>query len=241
MPITPTTLEPHSTSDTEETIHYRAIHTGAIFALALGVFSAVMLLLAPISPSAWMPVMVIPVVGISVALWSLGKIRRDRDQYTGLPLAIAGLVLSLVFLVTGVGYGSYVYFTEVPDGYQRISFESLRPTEQQERGNVLIPPEVQELAGKRIFIKGFIRPGSAPVRTGIDRFLLVRDNNQCCFGDLSKVKYFDQIAVQITSSHRVDDTLQILRMGGILEIIPENLARGPGYPVFALRADYDVQ
>ncbi len=137
MPMTPTTLEPYSDTDTEETIHYRAIHTGAIFALALGVFSAVMLLLAPISPSAWMPVTVIPVVGISVSLWSLGKIRRDRDQYTGLPLAIAGLVLSFVFLVTGVSYGSYVYFTEVPDGYQRISFETLRPTDQQERANVL--------------------------------------------------------------------------------------------------------
>ena len=72
------------------------------------------------------------------------------------------------------------------------------------------------------------------MRTGIDRFLLVRDNNQCCFGDLSKVNYFDQMAVQITSNHRVEDTLKILRMGGILEINEENLALGPGYPVFSL-------
>jgi len=241
MSMTSTTLEPYSDSDTEETIHYRAIHSGAIFALALGVFSVVMLLLAPGSPNAWLPVAVIPIVGMCVSFWSLRKIRREHDQYTGLPLAVAGLALSFVFLVTGVGYGCYVYITEVPDGYQRISFETLRPTDQQQRANVLVPPEVQALAGKRIFIKGYIRPGSAPVRTGIDRFLLVRDNNQCCFGDLSKVKYFDQMAVQITNSQRIDDTLQILRMGGILEIIPENLARGPGYPVFALRADYAAQ
>jgi hypothetical protein len=30
-------------------------------------------------------------------------------------------------------------------------------------------------------------------------------------------------------------------MGGILEINEENLALGPGYPVFTLKADYAVQ
>jgi hypothetical protein len=235
------TLDKYAAADSDETIHYRAIHTGAVFGLVLGVFSAVMLLLAPIAPSAWLPVTLIPAAGMSISLWSAGKIRRESDQLTGLPLAMAGFTLSLVFLVAGVGYGSYIYVTEVPEGYSRISFETLRPTELQERGGVLVPPEVEALNGKRVFIKGYIRPGSSPVRTGIDRFLLVRDNNQCCFGDLSKVKYFDQMAVQITSSHRVDDTLRILRMGGILEVHPENLALGPGSPVFSLKADYAVQ
>jgi hypothetical protein len=39
----------------------------------------------------------------------------------------------------------------------------------------------------------------------------------------------------------VEDTLQVLRMGGTLEIHPENLARGTGYPIFTLKADYAVQ
>jgi len=235
------TVDPPVEQYTDESIQYRALHTGAIFSLAIGAFSAVMLLVAPIAPSSWIPVAAIPVFGISLSLWSIGRIRKDSDQYTGLPLAISGLALSTVFLISGVAYGSYVYFTEVPDGYERIAFETLRPTESQERGGVAVPPEVKALAGKRVFIKGYIRPGSAPVRTGIDRFLLVRDNNQCCFGDLSKVKYYDQMSVQITSNHRVEDTLKILRMGGILEINEENLALGPGYPVFSLKADYAVQ
>jgi hypothetical protein len=235
------TIEPPVEEYTDEAIHYRAIHTGAIFSLVIGIFSAALLLVAPIAPSSWIPVAAIPVFGISISLWSIGRIRKDSDQYTGLPLAIAGLVLSTVFLVSGVSYGSYVYFTEVPDGYQRIAFEGMRPTEQQERGGVAVPPEIKALDGKRVFIKGYIRPGSAPVRTGIDKFLLVRDNNECCFGDLSKVKYYDQMDVKITSNHRVEDTLNILRMGGVLEINEENLALGPGYPVFTLKADYAVQ
>ncbi|MDH7571461.1 MAG: hypothetical protein QHJ73_17945, partial [Armatimonadota bacterium] len=47
-------------------------------------------------------------------------------------LALAGLALSLVFLVVGVAYGGYIYATEVPDGYSRISFNTMRPDEIQE-------------------------------------------------------------------------------------------------------------
>lgn len=239
--MTTTALDQYTEPNTDESIHYRAIHTGAIVGLVLGVLSVFTLISASTSFESCLLVTPIPLVGMFISFRSWARIRRESDQYTGAWIALSGLVLSFVFLVTGVAYGYYVYQTEVPDGYDRISFETLRPTEQQERGGVLVPPEVQALAGKRIFIKGFIRPGSAPVRTGIDRFLLVRDNNQCCFGDLSKVNYFDQMAVQITSSHRVEDTLNILRMGGILEINEQNLALGPGYPVFTLRADYAVQ
>jgi len=236
-----TTIDQYSESDTDESIHYRALHTGAIVGFVLGLLSVFTLVSASTTLEACLLVTPIPILGIFVSLRSLAKIRSESDQYTGKWLAIAGLALSTFFLVSGVGYGYYVYRTEVPDGYERISFEGLRPTEQDERAGHAVPPEVRALAGKRVFIKGYIRPGSAPVRTGIDQFLLVRDNNQCCFGDLSKVNYFDQMAVQITSSHRVEDTLQILRMGGILEINEQNLALGPGYPVFSLKADYAVQ
>jgi hypothetical protein len=236
-----TTVDHYSKTDADEAIHYRAIHTGAIVGLVLGVLSVFTLISAATTLEACLLVTPIPILGMFVSLRSWAKIRRESDQYTGAWIALAGCLLSTFFLVAGVSYGLYIYRTEVPEGYERISFESLRPTELQERGGVLVPPEIQALAGKRVFIKGYIRPGSSPVRTGIDRFLLVRDNNQCCFGDLSKVKYFDQMAVKITSSDRVEDTLRILRMGGILEIIPENIALGPGYPVFSLKADYAVQ
>jgi hypothetical protein len=239
--MTTTTFDEYTEPGTDESIHYRALHTGAIVGLVLGLLSVFTLISAASTLEACLLVTPIPILGIFVSARSLAKIRRESDQYTGKWLAIAGLALSTFFLVSGVGYGLYVYRTEVPEGYKRIAFESFRPTDQQERGGVIVPPEIRELAGKRVFIKGFIRPGSAPVRTGIDKFLLVRDNNTCCFGDLSKVNYFDQMSVQITSSHRVEDTLDILRMGGILEINEQNLALGPGYPVFSLKADYAVQ
>jgi hypothetical protein len=97
---------------------------------------------------------------------------------------------------------------------------------------------VAALDGKRVFIKGYIRPDSVKVTRGIDRFLLVRDNNQCCFGDLSTVKYYDQMLVTMAGSRRVDYSDGVFRMGGILKVEPENAVGRPLAPVFSLQADY---
>ena len=140
--------------------------------------------------------------------------------------------------MSGVGYGGYVYATEVPDGYTRMSFIGMKPDEIQERGGVVVPPEIAALEGQKVFIKGYIRPGSVTVPRGIERFLLVRDNNQCCFGDLSKIKYYDQIDVAMTGDNRVDYSQGLIRIGGILHIEPQNIAMGDRAPVFSLKADY---
>jgi hypothetical protein len=172
-----------------------------------------------------------------MALRSLAKIRQFPDQYTGEGLAKAGLVLSLVFLLGGVAYGGFVYATEVPEGYTRLSFNAMKPDELEERGGLAVPPDVAALDGKKIFIKGYIRPDSIAVQRGIDRFLLVRDNNQCCFGDLSKIKYYDQIDVVMLGDKRVDYSQGVIRIGGTLHVRQDDLAVG-GPPRFAIQADY---
>jgi len=232
------TIDIDSTLGHADEVQYRALHTGALISLVLGIVSVFVVITAATSFEWCLLAAPIPALGMFIGLRSLTKIRRHPDQYTGSGLAKIGVLLSLMFLVGGVGYGGYVYATEVPDGYERISFTDMKPDELQERGGVAVPPEIIALNGKKVFIKGFIRPGSATSRTNIDSFLLVRDNNQCCFGDLSKVKYYDQMVVKITSGDRVNDNLQILRMGGTLEVHPENLAAGAQAPVFSLKADY---
>ena len=235
------TVEMDSMVGEEDDLQYKALHTGALIAFVLGLLSVCVIFTASNSLEWSLMVAPIPIAGMVFALRAMATIRQFPEQFTGLWLARGGLVLSFAFLMSGLGYAGYIYATEVPDGYERISFNTMKPDEIQERGGMAIPPEIAALNGKKVFIKGYIRPGSAPVRNNIDRFLLVRDNNQCCFGDLSKVKYYDQMIVEITKGKRVDDDLRILRMGGVLEIHPENLARGAGYPVFSLKADYAVQ
>jgi hypothetical protein len=143
-----------------------------------------------------------------------------------------------------MSYSGFVYATEVPDGYIRTSFAELRPDEVEARSDQVIPLTIAELEGKKVFIKGYMRPGNhysaggQPVSTGIASFLLVRDNNQCCYGDLSTVKYFDQMLVAMKGRQRLSYHTGIFRMGGTLRLHPEyahDTSRGPTY---MLEADY---
>lgn len=232
------TYSDSTVSDEPAQLEYRALYTGSIIGLALGLFSVCLLLTAGTSFDYCLMLTPIPILGAFVSLRSIAKIRRESDQYTGLPVAIAGLVLSLFFLISGVSYGGYVYATEVPEGYERTSFAELKPSDLHVRAGKAIPPEIEALDGKPVFIKGYIRPDSISISKGIDEFLLVRDNNQCCFGDLSKINFYDQMIVNMVGSKRVDYVSGIYRMGGILRIHPENIGRGPDAPVYTLEADY---
>jgi hypothetical protein len=232
------TLEYDSLATADEALQYRAVHMGAIIGLALGILSVFMVVTAMNSLEGCLIVAPIPLLGTALSAWSLSKIRRESDRYTGAPIALLGLVLSLFFLVGGLSYGGYVYATEVPEGYARISFNGMKPDELQERSGVIVPPEVAALNGQKVFIKGYIRPDSISVTKGIREFLLVRDNNQCCFGDLSKINYYDQMQVDMVGARTVDYSQGLFRMGGVLKIEPQNLVPGSNRPVFSLQADY---
>jgi hypothetical protein len=222
----------------EDELQYKALHTGALIAFVLGLLSVCVVLTAGNSLEWSLMVTPIPIVGMVFALRAMGTIRAYPGQFSGLGLATAGLALSLAFLVGGLAYGGYIYATEVPDGYIRTSFAAMKPDEIQERGGVTVPPEILALEGKKVFIKGYIRPSSITVPNGNKEFLLVRDSNECCFGDISKVKYYDQLFVTMTGDKRVDYSQRIFRMGGTLHIEPKNVNGPPGTVVFSLKADY---
>src|SRR5688500_15004577 len=177
------TFEIDSLRDADEALHYRALQTGAIVGFVLSLLLMVFTIISlGYSAEACVAVSALNAAPLSICLWSLGRIRREPDLYTGKPLALLGLVIAAACLIGGVSFGSFVYAIGVQEGYTRITCGRLKPDEIQDRGNLKIPPAIAALDGKRIFIKGYIRPDSISVSRGIDRFLLVRDNNQCCFG-----------------------------------------------------------
>jgi hypothetical protein len=235
---TSATLDYESVGAADETSEYRALHSGAVIGIVFAIFGMIATLMASGDSLGLLYVSLLNLPAFVLCIWSLRRIRSAPEQYTGAALAAIGTAMSLVFLIGGVVYGGYVYATEVPDGYTRISFNTMRPDEIQERNGQIVPPDIAALDGKRVFIKGYIRPDSITVTKGINRFLLVRDNNQCCFGALSSVKYFDQVDVQMENPKTVDYSNGLFSMGGVLKIDPQNLARGPQFPVFSLEADY---
>jgi len=227
------------TSPADEPLEYRSVHTFAVLGLLLGLLSAAVLFMARVSFDSTLLLAPIPIAGIIVSVIALRGINAMPDLYTGKPLAQAGAVLSAVFLVVGVGSAGYVYATEVPDGYVRTSFIQMKPTEADTVNGDDIPPEVAEFikSGEPVFIKGYIRPDSIKFQKNLNNFLLVRDNQQCCFGDLSKVMYFDQIQVKLGTGLTTDYHSGVFRLGGKLKVAPGDPRVGTPL-TYELVADY---
>ncbi len=221
-----------------EEFQYRPLSMGAIASVVFGLLSFLTFVAGGQSLATCLLMCPIPAVGIVVGLRAWTRIRSMPDQESGSKLAMAGVLLSVIGLAGGLGYSGYVYATEVPTGYTRTSFGEFRPDEVEQRGNLLVPRDVQKLDGQKVFIKGFMRADSIQYSHNVREFRLVRDNNQCCFGDLSKVKYFDQVLVSTVGSLSTDYSTGIYRVGGILHVHPENILRGVGYPVYTLEANH---
>lgn len=174
----------------------------------------------------------IPALGLLLGLRSWVTIRRDEDLLTGLPLAKAGTFLSLAFIVLGWSWFGYVYATEVPEGYQRVSYATLQP-HPNDTGQV-VPPEALALDGKRIFIKGYVYPGQQ--KSGIQEFVLCRDNGDCCFGGSPKLT--DMILVRLQEPLRMTYESRMWRVAGTFRVNQTQGTDGLGDVVYQLEADY---
>lgn len=225
-------------SGESQEFEYRTFSTSAIASMIFGALSPLTILAGRDSLDSALLMAPIPVLGLVLGWYSLTKIRQMPDQLSGRRLAVAGILLSLVGLVGGLTFASVVHATEVPPGAVRTSFHDLRPDEKDEQAGIGIPKEIQKLDGQRVFIKGYMRPDSTKVRYNVRRFLLVRDNNQCCFGDLSSVKYYDQVLVDFVDNLTTDYSSGLYRIAGTLRLQPQNVNAASPLPVYYIQADY---
>jgi hypothetical protein len=219
---------------------YRPMSTGAIASLVFGLLSTIIFFAARNDFQDSLLLTPFPLIGLALGIRAIWTMRANPDQFTGARFAQAGTALSVISLVGGLSFAGYVYATEVPPGYTRTSFLELKPDEVDLRGNHNVPPEIAALDGKKVFIKGYIRPDSTNngYSKNISAFLLVRDSNNCCFGDLSTVKYFDQMLVQMQGKDRVDYSTGLFRLGGTFRVLPQNARDRAEGPAFILEADY---
>jgi hypothetical protein len=173
----------------------------------------------------------IPLVGVALSLLALLKIRRHSDELSGRTLARAGLALSLFFGVVGPAWLTYNYVTEVPDGYERISYAELQPEPGQQ-----VPPAAFSLEGKKVFIKGYVYPGRE--KEGIQQFLLVRDQGECCFGGNPKLT--DRILVTLEDPLRLTYSTRIHKLAGTFHVEVQNSAidNARGGVFYHLQADH---
>ena len=108
-------------SDQERYQTYKAVSVLAVASLGLG-------LLSVLAFFNWI-FGAIPLVGILMGVVAIRQIKIRRHELTGLPIASIGVILSITLLAAGWGWLTYDYYTEVREGYQRITYDDLRPPE----------------------------------------------------------------------------------------------------------------
>ena len=188
---------------TKEVHPYRAMSRMALMSLVFALLSS-MGLLIPV-------LLVFAGLGGLCSLLAFRSLRRYPAELSGGSLAMGGGVLSGLLLVGGISFHSYVYATEVPDGYERISFRVLQP---EKDSRMPVPEAALQLDGQRVFVKGYIHPdaGMAPVQT----FVLVPDMGTCCFGGQPALT--DMIEVTLPGSLHVRYSTRKRKLAGTLKV-----------------------
>ncbi len=168
----------------EEFESYRALSKAAVVSAG---FSIIGLL-----GFVFVQLLLVAVIGFIFAFIGFVNLRRYRNELTGTKLALFGAVVSVVTLVFGTSMHAYIYATEVPEGYERISWYELRGEQSRPVNSFAM-----QIKDKPIFIKGYVHPGVDGFGE-VKNFVLVPDMKTCCFG--GQPKPWDMIEVTLAEN-----------------------------------------
>ena len=82
--------------------------------------------------------------------------------------------------------------------------------------DVMLDKDVKSLEGLNVKLSGYILPSTLFKETDIDRFVLVRDNRECCFGPGAAL--FDCVIVEMKPGKTTDFVTRPVTVQGKLEI-----------------------
>jgi hypothetical protein len=192
---------------------YRAVAGTAIAA-------AIVAALSPLAFFDWW-LTVVPVIGIVLGILGLRAIWQRPDEFVGVPLACAALLVSAACLGGGLVTLSITYARELPEGFVRLDYGMLQPLPGDPPE--AIPDSARAMDGKNVLLKGYMYPGKQ--QRGIVQFLLVRDQGDCCFGGNPKIT--DRVLVQMNDPARpqgIDFSQRVTKIAGRFAIRPTGTA-----------------
>lgn len=206
--VEPAAVRPASIEPGFEDFGYRPIPPLAPVSALLGI-CALSGLLSPLG-------LVFAVFGLVLGFIGLRQIQRAEGDLGGRKIATMGVTLSVCLLVGGTALHVYWYQTEVPEGYQRISFgaDISKKGFVVEEGEGRAHPDIAALEGKPLFLKGYMYPEQR--LDGISSFILCRDNGQCCFGGQPKLT--DMIKVTMTEGQTARYSDHMVSVAGVFRL-----------------------
>ncbi len=203
MSVTASPYKAQKPKPASEVYKYRSLSKAAVACLVFGLLSLLAFLITP--------ALIFPVISIACGLIALSNLKQFPDELLGLKAAKLGLLLGSISFVGAIGLNSYIYATEVPEGYDRISFRMLRVDS---RTALPYSEQAEELNGQKVFVRGYVRPGVK--RNGLTEFIMVGNFGACCYG--GKEKPTDVIAVRIKTGETIDYSLRLRRIAGVFHL-----------------------
>lgn len=185
---------------------YKSLSRAAMLSLVFGLFGLL----------AWISVLLVflPAIGLVFGIVALNNLKKYPNELIGTPIAWIGLVLSVAILIGSPVRQTYIYYTEVPEGFERVSFSALNSR----KGEQDFPTmEAIALNGKKVFIKGYIHPTSISSNTS-KTFVLVPDMGTCCFGTQPPLTHM--IQVRLINDAYAYKSIRQHAIAGILEVHP---------------------
>jgi hypothetical protein len=204
---------------------YRRLSTLAVTSAAFGGLSLLVVL-------DW-SLFALPIVGIVLGLLAIRRIGALPDQLTGLRLAQFGIGLSVALGTIGYGWLAAARAVEVPHGYIAVAYSDLQPDP--DHPDQQVPPRARNLAGKKVFIKGYMYPGRQ--QFGLKKFIMSRENGYCKFCT-PHPRPTDLIVVTMAGDLETRYTRKLLRLGGKLEVNEDWASGKSGHALYRLEADY---
>jgi hypothetical protein len=120
-------------------------------------------------------------------------------------------------------------------GPREISFDDIKL--EMEKGapftRDLLPERVTALAGTAIRIRGYILPSFQ--QTGLTQFVLVRDNQECCFGPGAALH--DCVVVRMQPGKTADFSIRPVAVAGRFKIDELRAPDGSHLAIYALDGD----
>jgi hypothetical protein len=78
----------------------------------------------------------------------------------------------------------------------------------------MLTEALQKLDGQKVRLRGFVRPGFK--QSGIKNFVLVRDNQECCFGPGAAL--YDCVMVKMSDDQAIEFTVRPITVVGTMQL-----------------------
>jgi len=91
----------------------------------------------------------------------------------------------------------------------------------------MLTDAVRALDGQKVKLRGFILPSTLFRETNINEFVLVRDNQECCFGPGAAL--FDCVVVNLINDYTTDFTTRPVTVSGTFKLKEYKYPDGSGH------------